>query len=456
MPKLDLSLDLSQFSDLEGGLYPDAEGQGLGYWTGAFEGVPFKLEFSALDRAQFTGFSDSGDVAAIVSFNRGNRAREKGGSFEFEVSRALEGKFGYVPYGWFAVDEFHEGTMLSAHHVVVAGLTPGFGYLLEIDFEAPLSSELLDGLAAWASASIVYGGEVLDPQWSDGEALERWEANAPDEILKKLKKRKKKPQIIRTKYYIIFTDLGKSTAGSFGEAVDKNYETIRSIFPFDDVPGERLLPIFYFNQREHYLDWWVKNLGGSRESAERSGGVASGDVYATHHQAVNEPVHIHEQTHQIFRNRLRLSGGGSWFQEGVAEYMGSKPGDLGEIKRYASKEGGLDPFETFMVVPSLLMSSAKGGRKEGGSNAGLAYNYAGAIIEFAKHSKFGEDKFLEWVHAMGQVARGDLPAIRAAVSRVYGVTLEEFEAEFRKYWKKRRTVKKWHSPAPKPKKASKG
>ena len=71
------------------------------------------------------------------------------------------------------------------------------------------------------------------------------------------------------------------------------------------------------------------------------------------------------------------------------------------------------------------------------------------MIEFAKHSKFGRERFLEWVHAVGRVGRGDLPAIARATARVYGVGLEGFEAEFRAYWAKRRAVKDWHAPADK-------
>ena len=435
--KLELVLDLGGLDELEGG--PTQRGWVRGLWDAEFDGVELEIVFGVLERAKFE-FDGPYDVVDTVAFNRGNRAREKGGSYSFDDSKALIGEFGYVPYGWFASHDRYEGTLVAGHDLVIAGMTKTQGYVLEITATPALSDEQMAAFEKWAATCVRYSGETWDPRWTEEERKKRWADDAPDAVADD------KHLIIPTKYYVVFTDIGKGTAKAFGKKLDENYEKIRSVLPFEDVPGERLLPIFYFTNREHYLDWWVKNLGGSRESAERSGGVASGDVYSTYHQSVNAPVHIHEQTHQIFRNRLRLSGGGSWFQEGVAEYMSSKPGELGEIKRLAQK-GRLTPMKEFFVVPSLLMSSSTEERKEGGSQSGLAYTYSAAICEFAKHSEFGREKFLAWVHAMGKVARNALPAIEREMARVYGVTVDEFEEEFTKYWSKRKKVRNWHEPA---------
>ena len=161
-------------------------------------------------------------------------------------------------------------------------------------------------------------------------------------------------------------------------------------------------------------------------------------------------MHIHEQTHQIFGNRLHLGGGGSWFQEGVAEYIAAKPAELNEVKQRA-KDGKTQPLGELFTVPSLLQSAGGASRKEGGSVAGGAYTQAASVVEFAKHSKFGRDRFLDWVHAMGGVGRGDLPAIKRGITAVYGVSLEEFETEYIAYWSKRKKVKDWHAPAKKSK-----
>lgn len=447
---LSVTVDVSAFEDFGGEVFD--RGHWRGQWSGSLDGHQLEVNVTALDRKNFRGLLDAADVANVYSFNAGNAARREGRSagFRFDVTRPIPGPLSELPFGWFAAAGRYEGTKQVGTDAVVCGLTPDFGYMLEIVSAEPLDDAGLAAIETWAAKSVEFTGPKRDPRWTDEEAEERFWRDAPKAITEKLKKRKKKPTIARTEHYIIFTDIGKGTLKGFSKALEENYDQIQSVFPFIEVEGERLMPVFYFVNREHYIDWWVETLANGdesrRASAERSGGVASGDVYSTYHQAPKATVHIHEQTHQIFRNRLRLGGGGSWFQEGVAEYMSSKPAELGAIKRLSQKEGELVPFEEFMVVPSLLMSSKKGARKDGTSNSGLAYTYAASIIEFTKHSKFGEERFLEWVHAIGKVGRGDLPAIKAATSRVYGVGLPEFEEEFRKYWGKRRSVKGWHSP----------
>lgn len=452
--ELSLAIDFSGVEDFEGSR--DRAGQSWGRGSGSISGTPVSFDLTVLDRKVFDEFSGPGDVAEVYSFNAGNRARREGraGGFQFEVSRALPGTFGEVPFGWFSVEDRVNGApgeeaRVVGHEVIVSGLTPDFGYMLEIVSETAIEQEGVEAIARWAQGAVAYDGPVLDPRWTDEEAEARFWEDAPKAIADRLRRRNERPTIARTEHYIVFTDLGRKTLEGFEKVLEENYDHIRSVFPFDELEGERLMPVFYFKRSEHYRDWWVETLEGgderARASARRSAGVAAGDVYATYHQSTTDPVHIHEQTHQIFRNRLRLTGGGSWFQEGVAEYMSSKPGDLGAIKRLSRREGGLVPMADLMVVPSLLMSPA-GSRRDGRRKAALAYTHAASIVEFCKHSTFGKERFLDWVHAIGRVGPGDLPAIEAAIARIYGVSLDEFEAAFRAYWHQRGAVKDWHAP----------
>lgn len=443
---LHLEVDTSALEDFQG------EVADRGHWLGSFRArlgdAALEMEMLVYDRTQFTSLHDPGDVAHVVHYNRLNRARREGGFFDFDASEPVMGDFGELPFGWFAVHERMEGTAVVGHEVYVCGLTDAYGYALQVTTDEPLEESELDALRAWAGEAFSYSGPTLDPNWTDEEATARFRRDAPDEIVADLDKNRKEPLIARTEHYIIFTDIGRGTLKGFSKALEENYDAIQAVYPFVEIEGERLMPVFYFNQRDDYLDWCVKNLGWTRDGASRSGGVATGDVYSTHHQSARAPVHIHEQTHQIFRNRLRLGGGGSWFQEGVAEYMSSNQGDLSVIKRLAGKdEGGLTPLKEFVMVPSLLMSSEKGSRLDGGSNSGVAYKHAAAIVEFVKHSDFGSERFLDWVHAIGQCGRGDLPAIEAATARVLGVDLEAFEERFKAYWDRRGRVRGWHGPS---------
>ncbi|MEL6713008.1 MAG: hypothetical protein AAFP86_04500, partial [Planctomycetota bacterium] len=351
---LEITLDLSALESRKGSKLD--EGHWRGSWTGVLHGGAVRVDLLVYDRTSFRRLRDASDVANVVYFDRSNRSRKEDVFFDFSVSQPFSAPVGELPFGWFAVHDVYDGTSKASSEAYVCGLGASFGFALEIRTEAPLESEAVDALQAWAAGAIRYTGALLDPAWSDDEADARYRSDAPDDLLAAIEKRKRKSTIVRTDHYIVFTDIGPGTLKAFTKALEENYDEIRSVFPFDEIEGERLLPVFYFRDRDDYIDWYVKNLGAKRSSAERSGGVASGDVYSTYHQAPKATVHIHEQTHQLFRNRLRLGGGGSWYQEGVAEYMSSKPGDLGEIKRRAKAEDGLVPLQEFVMVPSLLQS----------------------------------------------------------------------------------------------------
>ncbi len=442
--EFELKLDFSGLEDVQGDL--QRSGQQRGRWTAKYEGTPVTIDLGALTVKDGFDFEGPGEISMIVGNHRGNALRKKGGSYTFEISKPLEGSFGYVPYGWLASHETNTGTKKDGYDILVGGVTKAGAYFLDIKIKARFSDKDWAKFEKWAIGAIEYTGEVMDPNWTEKDEESRWERSMPEST-----EGNSNNHVLRTKYYIVFTNVGKSTVRSFGDQIDENYEKVRSVYPFEDMPGQKLLPIFYFVNKSEYIDWCVKNISWTRKQAERSGGVASGDAYSTYHQAISAGVHIHEQTHQIFKNRLHLGGGGSRFQEGVAEYISVKQGELSEIKQLA-KKGRTQPLAELFTVPSLLQSAAGASRKTGGSVAGAAYAQAASVVEFVKHSKFGRDKFLDWVHAMGGVGRGDLPAIRRGITRVYGVTLEEFEKEYVDYWKARKKVKGWHGAAKKRKK----
>lgn len=444
VPEFELFLDFSGVENLKGGLRKS--GQQRGYWTGQYAGASLTLQLTALTVEDGFDFASPAEVAWLIETNRGNAARKKNSSYSFQLSKPLEGSFGYVPHGWLAAHDRYKGTKKEGYDVLVAGVTKAGGWFLSMKLSTRLDDEEWEAFEAWASQLSTYSGPIMDPNWTEEEEQARWERSMPDSV-----EGNGNNQVVRTKYYIIFTNVGKSTIRSFGKQADKNYEKVRSVYPFEDLPGQRLLPIFYFVNNTEYYDWCVKNISWSRKQAQRSAGVASGDAYATYHQAINAPTHIHEQTHQIFRHRLHLGGGGSWFQEGVAEYISVEPGELSPIKQLA-KKGRTQPLEEIMVVPSLLQSAGGAQRKTGGSVAGAAYAQAASIIEFVKHSEFGEDRFLEWIHAMGSVGRGNLPALKRGISKVFGVNLEEFEAAYLEYWANRRKPRGWHGPTKRAKK----
>ena len=216
--------------------------------------------------------------------------------------------------------------------------------------------------------------------------------------------------------------------------MEENYDEIAKAFPFEEVEGMRLMPVFLFLTRDQYNEFYAKIADTSIAAAQRTGGHAWRDYYATWYEAPGDPVHIHECTHQIFKNRLRINGGGSWFQEGVAEYIETSENDRNEVASQVAK-GRHTPLRDFVQLRSLLHSSKDDIR--GGSAAGNHYKQAALLIEFLRESKFGKKKFQEFLHRIGKLERNDLAAIERGLLEVYGVDIDGLQEEFVAYWKKR-------------------
>ncbi|MFT5197590.1 MAG: hypothetical protein ACI87O_000231 [Planctomycetota bacterium] len=426
-----LELDFSGLQDFKT-LEDESQGQLQGRWAGKIGDTKLTVNLFFLGAKKFR-FSEPRDVLNIMELNldppRGSKNKDI--KLSFLETEVIEGPYGYVPVAWLGIHGIQKGTRITQHEIHFCGLTQKAGYSIEVQTSKALNPQDRPAILEWLKSCAKYDGPTRNALWSEEEVEKRWERDAPPKV-----QEKSKLTILRTEYYLIMTNVGKGTTKSFGEKLDENYEIIRSVYPFEDVPAQRLLPIFYFITPTQYHDWCEVTL---KDRMASSAGVAFGDVYATYHQSSGAPVHIHEATHQIFKNRLFLGGGGSWFQEGVAEYMSEKPGDLSSIKGLVKRDRH-KPFKEFFKLKSLL-GDAKDDVK-GGSDAGNSYTQAAAIIEFARHSKFGSEKFLEFVHAIGAVPRSNMAAIEKGLLKVYQVDIAGFEEEFKKYWLKRKKRKK--------------
>jgi hypothetical protein len=354
-----------------------------------------------------------------------------GDPFEFAEHKLVPGNFGSVPYASLLHGTVREkGTTKEVgYSIFLAGLAESRGYLVDVIVEPAPSPEEKKLLLDFATKGIAYAGAKRDPKWSDDAAKQRWKESVPgaDE-----KKSLKLDKIIRTEHYLVLTN--SSGGDAFAKQMEANYATIQKVYPFAEIPGRKLMPVFLFQTPDEYYAFYAKTFETTVEEASESKGVAWRDFYATWYEAPKDPVHIHEATHQIFGNRLELQGAGSWFQEGVAEYIETKPNDRNEIARRV-KDGKHTSLRELMRLESLLGSSEDD--VSGDSAAALHYKEAALLIEFLRDSKFGKDKFLEWLHATGNVEDNDLVRIELALRKVYGVTIDELDKKLQEYCKKR-------------------
>lgn len=421
-----LTLDLGALSEVQ--VLPGAgDGQLRGYWSAKLADRRLSISMLFLPRGEFGLRHPNDTLSLIESHKQRSQPSLKAGGFAFEHKEFLPGSFGALGFAGVGVHDELEGTKPVKTVLVLSGILPEAAWALEIHSEPALLDEQCEELVRLLTEGIAYGGEVLDPEWSDEELRERWNAEAPAELVED----PRDLYVVRTDHYVILTNQKGNTAKKFGEVMEECYEKIRIIFPFEDVPGQRLLPLFLFRTPAQYHEFVAKNTGMTLEQARRTGGVAFGDCYATYFQSKNDPVHIHEATHQVFRNRLFLGGGGSWLQEGVAEYVCSEPNEFNPVRNLV-KKGDVVPLRQLVAMPSLLFSSDQN-RVTGGSAGGDAYNQAGILIEYLRQDETHRERFLDFVHAMGRVARNDVPAIERVLTHTLGVTLEELEQELVEY-----------------------
>ncbi len=396
-----------------------------GSWIGKIGSVEVEVALFVLPETDF-GFGEATDVVTLVLDNL--REQKEGGdaSFQWDTKKLVIGAYGYAPYAQIASGPIRKDTKVIGTRYVLGGLLKDAGYSIEVTATPVPGDAQAKAILQWLEKGIVYAGAVRDAKWTDDEAKSRWEKYSPPSAVKKFE------PPLRTAHYIILTD--SSGGKSFGKAMEECYTAIKKMYPFDEVVGEKLMPVFLFRTRDEYIEYYAKLAGISSDEAAKSKGHAWKDYYATYFEAANDPVHIHEATHQIFANRLALEGGGSWFQEGVAEYICTKKNDRNVVASKV-KKGRSVSITDMMKTKSLLYSAKED--VSGEDVAENSYTQAALFVEFLRESKWSAPKFQEYVHAVGMTPDNDIEAIERAIRAVYGVDLKELEAKWVEYCKKR-------------------
>ncbi|HET6203564.1 MAG TPA: hypothetical protein VFI25_12260 [Planctomycetota bacterium] len=416
---------------LEGRTFADPKDEQLkARWVGKRGESQVEVEVRVYPLEAFP-LNEPEDVLDMLERNYADPKRKGEEEWAFDSTSFVEGKFGWVPYAALGVRAGRGGAgdgnedpgrrRAEGDVVALGGILEKFAYSLEVLARPPLPEAERRAIADGLAKGLTARSRARDPAWSEEEVRERWKRDAPDE---KVRAGLEKP--VRTKHYLILTN--SSSGPLFAKKMEEFHERVRKVFPFEDRRGERLLPVFLFRTSDQYYDFYVRKTGVSRGAAARSKGHAWRDYYATWYEAPNDPTHLHEATHQIFRNRLRLPGGGSWFQEGVAEYVSNAPNETKSFAKRAAKDGKFIPFRTFVRIPSLIQNPHL--------DAQGSYLQAGSLVHFLREGKFQPEKFPRFLEEVGRLPRGDVARIEQAVRSIYGVDLEGLEKAWADYWKR--------------------
>ncbi len=239
----------------------------------------------------------------------------------------------------------------------------------------------------------------------------------------------RKFQAVQSDHYLLFTNGPTATCKKFAVTLEDLYGTIKKALPFKD--RDHLLVCYIFKSKEEYYQFCTEVTGWTAKQAEGTAGHANANYYATYYQSPRAPVVYHEATHQVVGACLRVTGVGSWFQEGMAVYFekiltnGKPEADM----RQAFKRGEYYSLPKFMALKSLLFDEAGNGRR--------SYAHSGAIVDFMLNTKLDpvKGKFEEFL-AQARKGRGfgrGLKTSTKLVKDVYGLSLEEFEALWKRH-----------------------
>jgi hypothetical protein len=429
-PDLALTVVPPELGELRQRLGPASE-QVRGSWSGKLGAAAVEIVLYTFPLEEW-GFREPAGVAVVMVDWLREKEDEKEG-FDVDESSEREGRYGFAPALSVVAGPLREEGRVVGRQLVATGLLPAHGYAFRVRTRPEPDEAGKAVLERFLAQGIVYAGPERDPQWTMEELEARWTKDAPAELHEDFrrnlsKKAWVKNAVLRTEHYVILTNA--SGGKKFAEQMEENYDQIGKLFTLPPGKGCRLMPVFLFKTPDHYYAFCTKR-GMTPEAAKRSKGHASSDYYATWYESPTDPTHIHEQTHQLFANRLFLTGGGSWLQEGVAEYVETSRNDRNVIASQVAKGKHL-ALPEFFQRKSLLWSSSED-RKEGGSEASDLYTQAGLFIEFLRDSKWGKERFPRFLQAMGRTPRSKLDKLRAVFQEVYGAEIEAVDREFQAY-----------------------
>jgi hypothetical protein len=274
-----------------------------------------------------------------------------------------------------------------------------------------------------------------DPLWSnarvEGTIAEYFSLEQRESLL-----------VVRSKHYILFSrhDVENQARKFVEEQMERIYDAFAETFPFEEREGATLMPVFLLKDHEEYARWSMKPTGWDYATARASAGHAYREYFATYFTGslAANPTAWHEAGHQLVSQRLSITGGGSWFQEGMAvyfeeKYMHGDPLDNGPGALWT-------PFRELFEVPSLLHTP---GDSTKGSVSASRYHQSGTIIYFLAEGPWKKDfgRFLAAVRDWrpGEHGRSSTGAggtmwdqIFAAV---YGKDVDGVEAAWREFFR---------------------
>jgi hypothetical protein len=395
-------LDLASLPTLD--RQAETDDQLKAHWLGKWPGSEVSVELRMFPMKEYE-IQAPEEVAQFIAACYSDPKQKGDPDFDYAETEIAPGPYGWMPYASLCQGRLPSPTKNEGEVYVLGSVLETAAYALTLEARPPLDDATRDRVRAFLRKGIRARCRTMRPDWTDEEVAARWGG--------------KPAKVIRTEHYLIMTNA--SAGNLFAKKMEECYSTIREVFPFTEVQGRRLMPVFLFRDENEYVEYCCNVAEMSTQEARATKGHAWKDYYATYYDSPNDPVHIHEATHQIFENRLFLSGGGSWFQEGVAEYMcTSRSARRTRARPLATKDTG--PRLAALVRHEEL--------------PGNDYALAASIIEFLRESKDVRDRFPVFLRRVGGLRESTPAVVIQTLESVYGTDLKSIEAGWIKYWKR--------------------
>jgi hypothetical protein len=382
----------------------DTDDQLKAYWLGQWSGSEVSIELRVFPAKEYQ-IQEPEEVTHLLAAGYADPKQKGDPAFDYSVTEIATGPYGRAPIASLCQGRLPNPTKNEGEVYVLGSVLETAAYGLALEARPALDDATREQVLAFLRKGVKARCRTMDPNWTDEEVATRWGG--------------KPTKVFRTEHYVVMTNA--SAGNLFAKKMEECYSKIREVFPFAEVPGRRLMPVLLFRNPDEYEKYCRVVAEMNRDEARATKGHAWKDYYATYYDSPNDPVHIHEATHQIFENRLFLSGGGSWFQEGVAEYMCTN----GSARRTCAR-----PLATKEVGPGLAALV----RHE--QLPGDDYLMAASIIEFLRESKDVREKFPVFLRRVGGLRENTPDAVVRTLESVYGTTLKDIEAGWIKYWKR--------------------
>jgi hypothetical protein len=388
------------------------------WFNGTWEGLRAGVGVFVLDRKEWS-INEPDQVMNVMLAGYQDPEMEGHPAFHWTESNAISGKFGNASFGVLARAKWPTDKNTKHEFFLFCGILEAKAYCVQFVVEPGIPEAKRAALRALVSKNIKAECPLRDYRWTKEEEQARWKQVAPNPDVHAALKR-----VIRTKHFIVFST---ASAGKlFAKKMEENYKAIQKALPFEEIKERRLLPVFLFKTDLEYRAFYRKQF---KQDGSGTAGVAYDDFYASYYNSPNDPVHMHETTHLIMDQRLVLVWGGSWYQEGIAEYMCTKPQERKVAMKMAVRDGQFVPTAHLIKADDLMGLGQRAGKN--------TYMQAASLIEFLRDGRWHEDKFPDFVRRIGTTAAERTDLVETVLQDLYGTDIAGLHDAWLAYWKKK-------------------